>query len=192
VPIINAGDGAGQHPTQALLDLYTIQKEMGKIDGIKIAMVGDLFHGRTVRSLSYLLSKYSGIEIYFVSPDVVRMRDDIKEHLNENNIKWHENDDLLDVAKKVDVIYQTRIQRERFGERQADYNEAKGKYVIDKELMKKVRDNAIIMHPLPRVDEIHSDVDTDKRAAYFRQAENGLYVRMALLKAVLYDKKNQK
>lgn len=186
VPIINAGDGAGQHPTQALLDIYTIKKEMGKIDGITIAMVGDLYYGRTVRSLCYLLAKFENLKVIFVSPEVVRMRDDIKEYLDRHNIEWEENQDLHDVASKVDVIYQTRIQRERFGDKLEDYKKAKGIYVIDKYLMKKVKNNAIIMHPLPRVDEITQDVDEDKRAAYFRQAENGLYVRMALLKAVLF------
>ena len=185
-PIINAGDGAGQHPTQALLDLYTIQKEKGKIDGISIAMVGDLYNGRTVRSLSYLIAKYNDIKIYFVSPKVVRMRDDIKEYLDRHNVYWEEDYDLKSVAAKVDVIYQTRIQRERFGEKTEDYERAKGVYVIDKDLMKIVKKDAIIMHPLPRVDEIKPEVDEDPRAAYFRQAENGLYVRMALLKLVLY------
>ncbi len=187
VPIINAGDGAGQHPTQALLDLYTIKKEKGKIDGIKIALVGDLYYGRTVRSLSYLLAKYDNIFIYFCAPRVVRMRDDIKEYLTRHNVKWEEDDDLKRVAKKVDVIYQTRIQRERFADKQEEYNEAKGIYVINKELMQHVPDDTIILHPLPRVDEISPEVDDDPRAAYFRQAENGLYVRMALLKNVLFS-----
>ncbi len=186
VPIINAGDGAGQHPTQALLDIYTIKKEMGKIDGLKIAMVGDLYYGRTVRSLCYLLAKYDNIKIHFVSPRIVRMRDDIKEYLDRHDIEWEENYNLHSVAPEVDVIYQTRIQRERFGDKQEDYKKIKGVYVVDKELMKTVKKHAIIMHPLPRVDEITKDVDDDPRAAYFRQAENGLYVRMALLKAVLF------
>ena len=187
VPVINAGDGPGQHPTQSLLDLYTIQKELGKIDGISICMVGDLANGRTVRSLSYLLSKYKDVKIYFVAPEVVKMKDDIKEHLTEHNVFFAEEHDLMAVVPQVDVIYQTRIQKERFGDRTADYEKARGKYILDSQLMGALRQDAIVMHPLPRVDEIRPEVDNDPRAAYFRQAQNGLYIRMALLKMVLWD-----
>lgn len=185
VPIINAGDGPGQHPTQALLDLYTIQKELGRINGISIAMVGDLANGRTVRSLSYLLGKFQDVKIYFVAPEVVRMKEDIKDYLKRHKVWFEENPDLEEVAKKVDVIYQTRIQKERFGDRVEDYEKAKGVYVIDRRLLELIQEKTIIMHPLPRVDEISLEVDSDHRAAYFRQAENGLYVRMALLKIIL-------
>lgn len=185
VPIINAGDGPGQHPTQALLDLYTIKKELGKIEGISIAMVGDLAYSRTVRSLSYLLAKYTGVKIYFVAPDVVKMRGDIKNHLTNNNVLFFEETDLLKVAAEVDVIYQTRIQKERFGENLDDFEKAKDKYIIDKDILKVMKKHAIVMHPLPRVNEISVAVDEDKRAAYFRQAQNGLYIRMALLKMIL-------
>jgi aspartate carbamoyltransferase catalytic subunit len=185
VPVINAGDGAGQHPTQALLDMYTIQREIGRLDGIKIAMVGDLANGRTVRSLSYLLSKYEGSHIYFVAPEVVRMKDDIKEYLTRNNTCFEEVDDLHQVAAEVDVVYQTRIQRERFGDRISDYEQARGKYVIDRSVMDCLGQHSIVMHPLPRVDEIDPEVDADPRAAYFRQAHNGLYVRMAVLRMLL-------
>ncbi|HID96031.1 MAG TPA: aspartate carbamoyltransferase [Candidatus Latescibacteria bacterium] len=187
IPIINAGDGPGQHPTQALLDIYTIDKEIGHLDGISIAMVGDLANGRTVRSLSYLLSKYDDVKVYFVAPEVVKMKDDIKDHLREHKVFFAERDDLAEVASQVDVIYQTRIQKERFGDRVQDYEKARGKYIIDKSLLKVMKQNAIIMHPLPRVDEIKPEVDSDPRAAYFRQARNGLYIRMALLKMVLLD-----
>jgi aspartate carbamoyltransferase catalytic subunit len=187
VPIINAGDGAGQHPTQALLDLYTIEKELGRIDNISIAMVGDLANGRTVRSLAYLLGKYEDIEIYFVSPPIVRMKPDIKSYLKRHNVKFYEETDLKKVSAKVDVIYQTRIQKERFGERLEDYEKARGKYIIDKEILKVMKKDAIIMHPLPRLDEITKEVDKDPRAAYFRQAQNGLYIRMALLKMLLLE-----
>lgn len=187
IPIINAGDGPGQHPTQALLDIYTIKKELGRLDGISIAMVGDLANGRTVRSLSYLLTKYDGVKIYFVAPEVVRMRDDIKEYLAEHKTFFTEEDVLKEVVSKVDVIYQTRIQKERFGERPGDYEKAKGKYVIDKGILEIMKKDAIIMHPLPRLDEIKSEVDSDPRAAYFRQAQNGLYIRMALLKMIFID-----
>lgn len=186
-PIINAGDGTGQHPTQALLDLYTIQKELKKIDGISIAMVGDLANGRTVRSLAYLLGKYNDVKIHFVAPEVVRMKEDIKAYLKRHNTQFYEEDDLKEISAKVDVIYQTRIQKERFGERIEDYEKARGKYIIDKEILKVMKKKAIIMHPLPRAEEIKSEVDLDWRAAYFRQAQNGLYIRMALLKMLLLE-----
>ena len=185
VSIINAGDGSGQHPTQALLDLFTIKKEIHHIDDISIAMVGDLANGRTVRSLSYLLSKFSGVRIFFVAPEIIKMKDDIKEHLRENNIWFTEETDLKAVASQVDVIYQTRIQKERFGDRIQDYEKARGVYIIDNEIMSLMKINAIVMHPLPRCDEIKKEVDADHRAAYFRQAQNGLFIRMALLKMIL-------
>ena len=185
VPIINAGDGPGQHPTQALLDVYTIQKEIGRLDGIRVALVGDLANGRTARSLAYLLTKYEGVKLYFVAPDMVRMRDDIKGYLIEHGVVFEEEDDLMSVMSKVDVVYQTRIQRERFGDRIEDYERARGKYIIDVETMSALSENAIVMHPLPRVDEIDPAVDTDPRAAYFRQAHNGVFIRMALLQMVL-------
>lgn len=185
VPIINAGDGPGQHPTQALLDLYTIQKDIGRLDGLKIAMVGDLANGRTVRSLTYLMSKYDDIRIYFVAPPVVKMKDDIKTHLDEHGVQWEEAEDLIAVSREVDVVYQTRIQRERFGDRIEDYEKARGKYIIDDKVMAVLPEKSIVMHPLPRIDEIAEEVDSDPRAAYFRQAHNGLYIRMALLRMVL-------
>ncbi len=187
VPVLNAGDGPGQHPTQALLDLYTIQRELGRIDNLRVAMVGDLANGRTVRSLCYLLSKYAGTRLYFVAPDVVRMKDDIKAHLDEHGIAYQETSDLQAVAAEVDVIYQTRIQKERFGDRVTEYEQARGVYIIDRHIMNMMRPDAIVMHPLPRVGEIDPEVDSDPRAAYFRQARNGLFVRMALL-ALLLDR----
>ena len=185
VPILNAGDGPGQHPTQALLDVYTIQKEIGRLDGISVAMVGDLANGRTVRSLAYLLAKYDDVKLYFVAPEVVRMKDDIKEYLQRHGVWFEEREDFLEVARKVDVIYQTRIQRERFGDRIQDYEKARGQYIVDSRVMEALPKSGVVMHPLPRVDEILQEVDTDPRAAYFRQAHNGLYIRMALLRMVL-------
>ncbi|KAK1576743.1 hypothetical protein Q3G72_016144 [Acer saccharum] len=185
IPIINAGDGPGQHPTQALLDVYTIEREIGKLDGIKVGLVGDLANGRTVRSLAYLLAKYQDVKIYFVSPDVVKMKDDIKEYLTSEGVEWEESADLMDVASKCDIVYQTRIQRERFGERNDLYEEARGKYIVDRDVLRVMQKHAVVMHPLPRLDEIAVDVDVDPRAAYFRQAKNGLYIRMALLKLLL-------
>ncbi len=185
IPIINAGDGPGQHPTQALVDLYTIEKELGQISDISIALVGDLQNGRTVRSLCYLLSKYNGVKITFVSPDVVKMKDDIKDYLLKHGVNFVEESDLKKVAKEVDVIYQTRIQKERFESNPEDYKEALGKYIIDSEILSLMKDKSIIMHPLPRLGEISTVVDSDPRAAYFRQAKNAIYVRGALLKYLL-------
>lgn len=185
VPILSAGDGPGQHPTQALLDVYTIKKEIGRLDGIKMAMVGDLANGRTVRSLAYLMTKYADVKLYFVAPDVVRMKDDIKEYLTRSGVWFEERKDLMSVVKEVDVVYQTRIQRERFGDRTEDYEKARGSYIIDASVMEALPQHARVLHPLPRVDEIDPEVDSDPRAAYFRQAHNGLYIRMALLQMVL-------
>lgn len=185
IPIINAGDGPGQHPTQALLDVYTIEREIGRLDGIRLGLVGDLANGRTVRSLAYLIAKYQDIKIYFVAPDIVKMKDDIKDYLTSKGVEWEESTDLLEVASKCDVVYQTRIQRERFGERIDLYEAARGKYIVDRKVLDVMPKHAVIMHPLPRLDEITVDVDGDPRAAYFRQAKNGLYIRMALLKLLL-------
>jgi aspartate carbamoyltransferase catalytic subunit len=184
VPVINAGDGAGQHPTQAFLDLYTIDKELGGIDGITIAVVGDLANGRTVRSLCYLLAKYRNVRIYMVAPEPVRMGEDIKAYLVRHGVPFREVTDLPAIAPEVDVVYQTRIQKERFAD-PADYERARGVYIVDGELLQLMKPGAIVMHPLPRVDEIAREVDADPRAAYFRQAQNGLYIRMALLAACL-------
>ncbi|KAK6132844.1 hypothetical protein DH2020_033407 [Rehmannia glutinosa] len=189
IPIINAGDGRATSnaglQTEALLDVYTIQREIGKLDGIKVGLVGDLAYGRTVRSLAYLLAKFKNVKIYFVSPEVVKMKDDIKDYLTSEGVEWEESVDLMEVASKCDVVYQTRIQRERFGERIDLYEEARGKYIVDRNVLDVMPKHAVVMHPLPRLDEITVDVDADPRAAYFRQAKNGLYIRMALLKLLL-------
>lgn len=185
VPVLNAGDGVGQHPTQALLDLYTIRNEVGAIEGLPIAMVGDLAQGRTARSLAYLLSKFRDVRIYFVSPPALKMRDDILTHLRESRVWYVEETDLDKVLPEVRVVYQTRIQKERFGGRVAEYEKFRGVYVLNRASLERMRPDAIIMHPLPRLDEIAREVDEDPRAAYFRQAQNGLYVRMALLTLVL-------
>jgi len=184
VPVINAGDGAGQHPTQALLDLYTIKDHFSEINNLKVAMVGDLKYGRTVRSLSYLLTKYSGIRLVFVSPPVCRMASDIKSYLDKEGIPWTEDTDLDNVLPLVDCVYMTRIQRERFIIPE-DYDDAVGKYVLTPEKVRRMKPDAIIMHPLPRLDEIPPAVDDDPRAHYFEQAQNGLYIRMALLYLLL-------
>lgn len=184
VPIINAGDGPGQHPTQALLDLYTIRREIGRINNITVAMIGDLKNGRTVRSLSYLLGKYAGISIIFVSPKGLRIGDDIKEYLKKHKISFEETEKMEPAIKKADVVYQTRIQKERFKSAR-DYNKYKGRYIISLKHVRMMKRGAIIMHPLPRVDEILPEVDSSPKAVYFKQAKYGLLIRMALLKAVL-------
>ncbi|MEN6579398.1 MAG: aspartate carbamoyltransferase [Anaerolineaceae bacterium] len=183
VPIINAGDGAGEHPTQALLDLYTIQRELGRIDGLKVAMVGDLRYGRTVHSLTRLLSQYD-VSLRFVSPDTLRLPLDQMNDLIDRGIKVRETNKVADVIENADVLYVTRIQKERFSD-MAQYEEVKNYFEITPELMEQAKQKMIVMHPLPRVGEIHYKVDRDPRAAYFRQVQNGLYIRMALLAAVL-------
>src|ERR1035437_2067036 len=184
LPVINAGDGAGQHPTQALLDLYTIQRELGKIDGIKIAMVGDLKHGRTIRSLAYLLGKYKNVRIYFVSPKELRVDNDIKRYLKKHRTQYSETEHLEPIIHEIDILYQTRIQKERF-KSEAEYKKFKGCYRIDSKLVEKMKVKSIIMHPLPRVDEILTEVDSSSKAVYFKQTKYGLLVRMALLRYVL-------
>jgi len=185
VPVINAGDGKGQHPTQALLDLYTIKDELGRVDGVRVAIVGDLANGRTARSLAYLLGKYRDVELWFVAPPQVRMGRDIKDHLDQHEVRWQETEDLDAVLPKVDVVYQTRIQKERFPDEES-YQAVRGVYVVDAATMERLSPYAIVMHPLPRVDEIDPRVDGDPRAAYFRQARNGVQIRMALLDMVVH------
>jgi aspartate carbamoyltransferase catalytic subunit len=182
-PIINAGDGIGEHPTQALLDLFTIKEELGHIDGLSIAMVGDLKYGRTVHSLTRLLCLYD-VELSFVSPEILRLPLDIMNQVRAHNLPVRETYDVADVIETVDVLYVTRVQKERFADL-SEYEEVKRCYEITPELMEKAKEKMIVMHPLPRVGEIHYAVDDDPRAAYFRQMENGMYIRMALLAAVL-------
>ena len=184
VPVINAGDGKGQHPTQALLDVYTIRDELGRLDGVKVAMVGDLANGRTVRSLAYLLSKYRDVSVWFVAPPQVGMGQDIKDYLDTNGVRWYEEQDLEAVLPRVDVVYQTRIQKERFASIE-EYEAVAGIYTIGPREMDLLAPSSILMHPLPRVGEINPSVDADPRAAYFRQARNGVQIRMAVLDMVL-------
>ncbi|MDH3674133.1 MAG: aspartate carbamoyltransferase [Anaerolineae bacterium] len=183
VPIINAGDGPGEHPTQALLDLFTIKEELGRIDGLKIAMVGDLRYGRTVHSLTRLLTQYD-VSLRFVSPEILRLPLKIMNQVIDAGIDVRETHDVADVIDKADVLYVTRVQKERFSDL-AQYEEVRDHYEITPEIMAKAKDNMIVMHPLPRVGEIHYAVDHNPRAAYFRQVRNGMYIRMALLAAVL-------
>jgi aspartate carbamoyltransferase catalytic subunit len=184
IPIINAGDGGGgQHPTQALLDLYTIYNECRTLDGLSVAMIGALDTGRTVRSLAYLLSKFERVNLYFLAPPEMQIQPDIISHLQEHNVSFHLETDANDIISKVDVAYQTRIDRERLQGKDVDLSQ----YNIYPEMLKRMKPDAIIMHPLPRSVEIDPLVDRDPRAAYFRQSQNGLFVRMALL-TMLFDK----
>lgn len=185
VPIINAGDGAGQHPTQALLDIYTIQKELGKIKNLTISLVGDLKYGRTVHALVELLSHYQ-TRFYFVSPEILNMPEEITSNLKIKGLEVIETQDLREAASHSDLIYMTRIQKERFSDL-SEYEKVKGTFIITQEFLKKLNKNIVILHPLPRVDEIHPEVDTYQGAAYFRQVRNGVYIRMALL-AMIFGK----
>ena len=184
-PVINAGDGVGEHPTQALLDTFTIFEELGtgQIDGMSVTMLGDLKYGRTVHSLARLLSLFK-VKINYVSPEILRMPGEVMGEVGEKGIPQAEFNSLEKVLPETDVLYVTRVQKERF-EDPADYEKVKGAYVIDPEIMKAAKQEMIVMHPLPRVGEISVDFDDDPRAAYFRQMEYGLYVRMALLAMVL-------
>ena len=182
-PIINAGDGVGEHPTQALLDLFTVTEDLHTINGLKIAMVGDLKYGRTVHSLTKLLVNYD-VEFNFVSPDILRMPDDVLEVVRNSGHKFTVTEDVHDVIADADVLYITRVQKERFSDLTA-YERMKDFYVVDEKLMAKAKQRMIVMHPLPRINEIAYTVDSDPRAAYFRQMRNGMYIRMALLAAVL-------
>ena len=184
VPILNAGDGPGEHPTQALLDLYTIGHELGRIDGLRVALVGDLRFGRTARSLARLFRLTTGCELVFVSPAAVPMGDDVRAELDAAGVSYRDEVDLAAVLPDVDVVYQTRIQRERFAT-QEEYDASHGVYVIDRAALDRLNPEAVLLHPLPRVDEISPEVDADPRAAYFRQAHNGVFIRMALLQMVI-------
>jgi len=184
-PVINAGDGIGEHPTQALLDTFTIFEELsnGSVDGMTVTMLGDLKYGRTVHSLARLLSLFN-VRINYVSPEILRMPREVMDEVGSKGIQQAEFSSLTEVLPETDVLYVTRVQKERF-EDPADYEKVKGAYVIDPEIMKAAKQEMIVMHPLPRVGEISVDFDDDPRAAYFRQMEYGLYVRMALLAMVL-------
>ena len=180
VPIINAGDGnGGQHPTQALLDLYTIYRER-PLDGLSVAIIGELDKGRTVRSLAYLLAKFERVKIFFVSPPELQMKPDILQYLDEHGVRYELESDIDRVIREVDVVYQTRIRLERMPGR-----DGVQRYAINSAVLQRMKSDALILHPLPRTVELDRTVDEDRRALYFRQAVNGLYVRMALLTMLL-------
>jgi aspartate carbamoyltransferase catalytic subunit len=180
VPVINAGDGMGQHPTQALLDAYTLERELGHIDGLRVALVGDLSYERSTNSLAYVLSLYRDLKLYLVSPQLLRMRDEVREHLEQSGAYIEEIRDLRAVAADLDVVYLTRAHSERFAHAQRFENDS-GYYAVDGDVLRTLRDDARVLHPLPRGPELQPELDNDPRIACFRQAANGLYVRMALL-----------
>ena len=182
-PVINAGDGVGEHPTQALLDAFTIREELGHLDGLTVTLLGDLKHGRTVHSLARLLSLYK-VKLNYVAPDILRMPSEQIAELKAKKIDQSEYSTLDKALPESDVLYVTRVQKERFTD-ETVYESVKGAYVIDPKVMKAAKERMIVMHPLPRVGEISPEFDDDPRAAYFRQMEYGLYVRMALLAMVL-------
>lgn len=185
VPVINAGDGnMGQHPTQALLDLYTIQRELKREDGIRVAIVGNLKYYRSPRSLAYLLSKYNDMHVTFISSPALRMEDDVKNHLREHNVEFTETEDMTEGIKDADVVYQTRIAKEWIKD-EAEYEKQRGRYIITRAVADSMKKDAIIIHPLPRVGEIEEAVDASPHALYFKQIGYGLIVRMALLKTIL-------
>jgi aspartate carbamoyltransferase catalytic subunit len=182
VPVINAGSGAEEHPTQALLDLYTIMKAKGKIDGLNIILMGDLRYGRTVHSLAYALSLYD-VKLRLISPDLLKMRSEVIEDIKDR-IEVSEHMDFMEVLPDADVLYVTRIQKERFPDL-GEYEKVRGSYAIDLNVLKEAKEDLIVLHPLPRVDEISVEVDSTPFAKYFEQARNGVIVRMALLALVL-------
>lgn len=183
VPIINAGDGANQHPTQTLLDMYSIRKTQGTLDNLNIAFVGDLKYGRTVHSLVIALCNYN-TTFHLVSPNELKLPSSVKLHIKENNLTYHQYTDIHDVIPKVDILYMTRIQKERFSD-PIDYEKVKNSYILRNAMLENAKSNLRIMHPLPRVNEIAVDVDDNPKAYYFSQALNGVYVRQALLASIL-------
>jgi aspartate carbamoyltransferase len=183
-PVINAGDGVGEHPTQALLDTFAIREELGRLDNLNVTMLGDLKYGRTVHSLARLLTQFDGIKLNYVSPDLLRMPRDVMDEVAAKGLPQSEHTTLEKVLPKTDVLYVTRVQKERFEDADV-YEKVKNTFVVNPKVMKIAKKDMIVLHPLPRVTEISMDFDDDPRAAYFRQMEYGLYVRMALLAMVL-------
>ncbi|MBI2652373.1 aspartate carbamoyltransferase [Candidatus Woesearchaeota archaeon] len=183
IPVINGGDGANQHPTQTMLDLYTIQKTKGKLENLHIGFVGDLKYGRTVHSLVIALSNFNPT-FYFIAPDELQIPESYLDELFQKKVKYHKTSDLTRFSKEIDVLYVTRIQKERFPD-PLEYGKFKGIYQIDESFLKNVKNDLKIMHPLPRVDEIDKSIDNTPHAAYFEQAANGIPVRKALLALVL-------
>jgi aspartate carbamoyltransferase catalytic subunit len=183
LPVVNAGDGANQHPSQTLLDLYSIKKTQGKLDGLKIYMVGDLKYGRTVHSLLMALSEFD-TTFYFISPDELKMPDEYKLHLKNKGLNFYESRELDDSIKNADIVYMTRVQKERFSD-PIEYERTKNAYVLKNTMLEGTKENMKVLHPLPRVNEIDLDVDQNPKAYYFQQTENGVYVRQAIIALIL-------
>ncbi len=183
VPVINAGDGANQHPTQCMLDLYSIQKTQGSLDNLNIALVGDLKYGRTVHSLVEAMCNFN-TTFHLISPDSLKLPSAVKMHIKKRNLTYYQYTEIQEAIDKVDILYMTRVQRERFLDIQ-DYEKVKNSYILDKSMLKKVKPNMKVLHPLPRVNEIATNVDSMPQAYYFQQAQNGVYVRQALIAAIL-------
>ena len=183
VPIVNAGDGANQHPSQTLLDMFSMHKTQGRLDNLKIAMVGDLKYGRTVHSLIQAMSHFSPT-FYFVAPDELKMPNEYKDFLRAHDIPFEEHRDMNEVIDKVDILYMTRVQKERFSDL-LEYQRVKDAYILHNSMLESTRPNLRILHPLPRVNEISTDVDSNPKAYYFKQAENGVYTRMAIIASIL-------
>ncbi len=184
VPVINGGDGSQHHPTQAMIDLYTIWREFGKVDGIHAAVIGDLKHGRAAASFVYGISKFDNVALSLVSPTSLRVRKEVADHVSSKGIPMTETENLSDVIKDADVLYVTRVQRERFSD-PTEYERVKGTYVLNLAAISGTKDKMIVLHPLPRVDELATEIDSTPHARYFEQAENGVPIRMALLALVL-------
>jgi aspartate carbamoyltransferase catalytic subunit len=183
VPIINAGDGANQHPTQTLLDMYSIRKTQGRLDNLQIAFVGDLKYGRTVHSLTFALCNFNAT-FHLVSPEELKLPSYVKRRIKENQLEYYQYTDINEVIPKVDILYMTRIQKERFSD-PIEYEKVRNAYILRDEMLQGAKQNMRVLHPLPRVNEIETDVDANPMAYYFQQAQNGVYVRQALLASIL-------
>jgi aspartate carbamoyltransferase catalytic subunit len=183
VPVINAGDGANQHPTQTLLDLYSIRKTQGGLNDLNIFLVGDLKYGRTVHSLMMAMSRWNAT-FNFISPEELKMPDEFKYYLDNLGLKYYEHNDFTEIISKADIIYMTRVQKERFSD-PIEYEKVKNVYVLRNAMLRNTKPNMRILHPLPRVNEIHNDVDSNSKAYYFEQALNGVYTRQAILCSLL-------
>ena len=184
VPVINAGDGSNQHPTQTLLDMYSILKTQGTLDNLNIFMVGDLKYGRTVHSLLMAMSEFEKPVFNFIAPSILEMPDEYKLFLRERGIKYYEHKEFTDIVSAADIIYMTRVQKERFSD-PIEYEQVKNVYILRNAMLEKTKPNVKVLHPLPRVNEIHTDVDTNEKAYYFAQARNGVFTRQAIISHIM-------
>ena len=183
VPVVNAGDGANQHPTQTLLDLYSIRKTQGRLDDLNVVMVGDLKYGRTIHSLLMALSEFN-VNFFFISPEELKMPNEYKLHLKNKGIDFHEQTDFTGILDDADIIYMTRVQKERFSD-PIEYEKTKNAYVLRNNMLENTKETMKVLHPLPRVTEVSTDIDVSKKAYYFTQALNGVYTRQAIISLIL-------